>query len=246
MKRHAWMIGLLAGLCLAQTQTARAQAKPDKAASDAGKTANLFFEAAYLREPGDRPWQFRISGNVPSLPGCYLFVHTRDKLLLERHLPHGKIGADKPLVIDVPADGVSGDYRVVIVGFQDDTLDLNLPLTTLPQEVYGRNNFAARNDGAVRFRLPDGMRQMSFSADSGGLRVMQGAQTVADLKAQGERGKRGYVAKIALSPGVDYRLEPYGTFYFGVEEGIFFTSDLRRWFAPDTTLDEVKWWQLRK
>lgn len=232
-----FLLGL--GLTLATRSPARAEPAQEK-------TANLYFQAAYLRETGDRPWQFRITGNVPSLPGCYLLVHTRDKLLLERHLPHGKIAPDKPLVIDVPADGVSGDYRVVIVGFQDDTLELNLPLTTLPQEVYGRTHFAARNDQALLFRLPDGMQQMSFSAYSGGLRVMQGAQTVADVKAQGERAKSGYVAKIALSPGVDYRLEPYGTFYFGVEEGIFLTSDLRRWFVPDTTLEEVKWWQLRK
>lgn len=246
MNRHAWMIGLLAGLCLAQTWTARAQAEPDKPESAAGQTANLCFQAAYLREPGDRPWQLRISGNVPSLPGCYLFVHSPDKLLLERHLPHGRIGADTPLVIDVPADGVSGDYRVVVVGYQDDTLLLNLPLTTLPQEVYGRTQFAARNDRALRFRVPDGMGQMSFSAYTGGLRVMQGAQTVADVKAQGKREKSGYVAKLALNPGVDYRLEPYGTFYFSVKEGIFLTSDAGRWFAPDTTLDKVKWWQLRK
>jgi hypothetical protein len=239
MKRQAWMIGLLIGLCLAQARMDRAQAEPD-----AGKTGNLFFQAAYLREPGDRPWQFRIAGNVPSLPGCYLFVHGPDRLLLKRHLPHGRIVADKPLVLDMPADGVSGDYRVVIVGYQDDTLHLNLPLTTLPQEVYGRTQFAARTDGALCFRLPEGMRQMNFSASGGGLRVMQGRTKVADVKEQGERGKSGYVAKVALSPGVDYRLEPHGTFYFGVKEGIFLTTDPRRWFVPDATLDEVKWWRL--
>lgn len=240
MKRQRWMIALLAGLCLVQTQVAWAQAKPEKA-----KTHNLFFQAAYLRESSDRPWQFRITGNVPSMPGCYLVVHdAKDKILLKRHLPHGKIEVDKPLVIDMPADGVSGDYRVVIIGFQNDTLELNLPLTNLPQEVYGRTGFAARADSALHFRVPDGMQQLTVSAYSGGLRLMQGEQKVVDVKEQGKLEGRNYVAKVALSPGVDYRLEPYGTFYFGVEEGIFFTSDLRGWFVPDAKLEEVKWWQL--
>lgn len=219
---------------------------PLDAAAQSPTDRQLFFEAGYLREPTDRNWSIRIAGLVPSMPGCYLIVHNADgRLLVKRHLPHGNYPAAAPLMIQVPADGITGDYRLIIVGYQDDTLQRQLPLTDLPFEVYGRTYFAARaGSSALLFRVPDGVEAQKVNSYSGGLRIMEGDTVVTDTRKDGKPEGRDFTSTFTPKPGATYQLVPYGCFYFRSETGLFLTFDMARWFAPDPRLEEVKWWQL--
>jgi hypothetical protein len=204
---------------------------------------NLFYQAAFVRESADRQWHFRISGNVPSLAGAYLVAHdVTGRILARHHIPHGRYSDEQPLVFTVPADGVTGDFRIVVVGFQNDVLEINLPLTDLPLEVYGTTFFAARTDKLLFRTLPD-QKQLTLSSNVGGMRLWQGDTALIDTAKVAELKERRRVAVVAVQPQTDYRLDPHSTFYFGVDEGVFLTFDLSRWFRPDPRLDEAKWWQ---
>ncbi len=204
----------------------------------------LFFQAAYLREQTDQLWHVRISGRTPSLAGCYVIIHdAAGRILLQRHIPTGLRPADAPLEIPLPPDGVTGDYRLVVVGFQSDIALLNLPLTDLPLETYGHTFYAARPTARMYFQTTPGQEQVSFYSRNGAVRVLQGDTVLADGKTQGQPKGSVILAPTKVQPGVWYEFQPYGTFYFGVEEGAYLVFDRQRWFAPDPRLEAVKWWQ---
>src|SRR5690606_20980903 len=151
------------------------------------------------------------------LPGCFVIVHDAEgDLLLKRHVEHGTYTAESPLEIAMPADGRAGDYRIVIVGFQNDTLLLHLPLTDLSLEVYGHTFYAARTRAHLLFRVPEGVEQLHFYARNGCVRIHQGDRAILDVAKDGTKKGSVIIASLAVEPGVDYRVEPYGTFYFGV------------------------------
>lgn len=75
----------------------------------------------YFREVTDQPWRLTFVGTIPSLPGGFLLLHdSHHRVIAKRHIPHGQYPPDEPFAIEVPADGRVGDYRLLILGQQED------------------------------------------------------------------------------------------------------------------------------
>jgi hypothetical protein len=76
---------------------------------------------AYVRETKDREWHLYFSGEVPiySWAGASLIVHDATGRIIHREvIPRGVYPKDKPRVITIKPDGLTGDYRIVMVGHQ--------------------------------------------------------------------------------------------------------------------------------
>jgi hypothetical protein len=200
----------------------------------------------YVREAEDREWRLRIVGETPSLCGAYMVIHDEaGKLLHHGEIPHGSHTADKPFVVTLPRDGRTGDYRIVIVGHQEDMLGLQTPITDLPLEVYGGTHFTVGHDPvAVYFRAPEGLTKLTVGAYAGHLQVIKDpGGLVADTK-------KGYVDKKGRNNLVDFQPEPETLyrierqcFYFTAQPAIYLAFDPARWFAPSPKLQDVKWWE---
>jgi hypothetical protein len=96
---------------------------------------------AYVREPVDREWHLYFSGKVPvySWAGASLIVHNAAGRIVHREVvPQGLYPEDKPWVITIKPDGLTGDYRIVMVGHQLQflgvcgTVSSDLPFESFP------------------------------------------------------------------------------------------------------------------
>lgn len=205
----------------------------------------LSYKSAFARETVDQAWSIRLVGSVPSLPGCFLIVHDASgKQLVRRVIPHGEYPPDKALKMEFPADGSAGEYRIVLVGFENDLMSLQLPLTDLPLEVYGGDHFAAAATSRLFFRAPAGKTSMPVASYGGSLRVFENDKEVLDTKRDGKLERYDWRAELPLKADAVYRLEPYACRYFRAHEGIHLAVDPAHWFVPDPKLEEFKWWQL--
>ena len=95
---------------------------------------------AYVRETVDQEWHLYFSGKVPvcSWAGAALTVHDATGRIIHREvIPRGLYPIDKPWVVTVKADGLTGDYRVVMVGHQIQFLgDCGTVSTDLPFDAF--------------------------------------------------------------------------------------------------------------
>ncbi len=76
---------------------------------------------ACVRETQDREWHLYFTGEVPvySWAGAALIVHDATGRIIHREvIPRGVYPKDKPRVITIKPDGLTGDYRIVMVGHQ--------------------------------------------------------------------------------------------------------------------------------
>lgn len=191
---------------------------------------HLLFSNANVREADDQAWTLRVRGQVPSLAGCYLLVHdARGNLVLKTHVPHGDYTGAHPLDLAIPKDGWAGDYRILVVGREADVRGLDLPLTDLKFEVYGRTLFATRSKGPLWFRAEAGETPQEFSGHKGSMKVLEGG---------------GQPLVGPLQPGKLYTLDTTGTFYFNAKPGAYLSFSSDRIFSPNPKLAEISWWQL--
>lgn len=196
----------------------------------AGGGAHLLFGEACVREPVDQAWQLRLSGRVDSLAGCSVVIHDAvGQSVWRAFVPHGNYSAESPFVLEVPKDGRAGDYRIVVVGRERDVLGLDLPLSTLSQEVYGYTLFATRSGKPLWFLAAPGVTHVKVSGHSGPIRVL----------TQPGAGEEARV----LTPGKLYALDTAKTYYFKADPGIHLAFAPDRCFVPEAKLRQFAWWQ---
>lgn len=204
----------------------------------------LMMSNIYFHEDHDQPWELRIVGTVTSLPGVFLIIHdARGRITLKHHVPHGRYTADQPLIIPIPKDAYAGDYRMIILGYQEDIRGLHMPLASLPKEVYGGTVFAARNAPPLYFKAPPGVETLSIRSSSGKQQVYEGDQVVLDTGTDGELQGRNWVAPLKVKPDAVYNFRNLNVFYFGSPDGLLLCFDINRWFVPDNKITEIKWWK---
>lgn len=239
---NGWMLAVVFTLLSVSTGGVLLFGSPAIAQEQAGPD-RLFYQAAYVRETSDRPWTVRLGKGVMSRPGCYIIIHNAaGRILVKQHVPYTGQTDGEATTIHVPADGITGDYRIVFVGFQNDSFGLDLPLTDLPLEVYGPRNFAARRPNKLMFRPAPGVKEMTFSSYSGGLRILRDGKRVADTAIGDVKNPKFGPVTFAVDPDGVYQVDPYGCFYFSSDTPVYLTFDIGRWFVPDPALDDVKWW----
>lgn len=219
---------------------------------------HIMAQGYYLREPTDRAWTLKLTGEVPSMPGMYVIMHDSDgKLMYKAHVPGGPYPADKPFIKHFPADGKTGDYKVVFAGQQNDMLGLDLPLSDLPYEVYGGGWFhIGFSKAPIAFMPGLGVSKMGMRAFRGYIRVVDDKeQVVADAHAginvmvPNESNKNFYNVldhpiEFPVEAGKVYWLTATNA-YIEPRDAIFFSYDPTRLFVPDhVKLDAVKWWEL--
>jgi len=202
----------------------------------------------YAREAADREWHVKIVGEIPSLCGAYLVIHdAKGKSVFHGKVPHGKYPEDKPFVVTVKPDGITGDYKIVLCGNQDDLLGVQVPLTDLPFEVYGGTNFSLGHDADAKpwFKGPPGVSKIKLGAYKGQLKVLdKNGGVVADTRQSKMVEKYDNVVEFPITPGESYQIIRE-TMYFrcATPNTLFLCFDPARWFRPDEALDKVKWWE---
>lgn len=237
---YAWtMVGLL---CLAAARLT---------AVAAAQETNLHHVMAggyYAREVRDQEWHLRLAGEVPSLCGAYVVIHdAAGKTIYHGLIPRGQYPADKPFSVAIPPDGIVGDYKIVLVGHQNDMLGVAAPYTDLPFEVYGGVNFTIGHAPGVNlyFQAPPGITNMNLGAYCGHLKVLDPAgKVVADTRVGGKPRKYDMTIEFDVKPGETYCLQRE-CFYFNsyMPGTLFIAFDPARWFCPNPALDQVNWWE---
>jgi hypothetical protein len=210
----------------------------------------------YVREASDHDWNLQIAGNIPSYSQLYFLVYNVKGRIIFRGAVYGKYTKEKPLLIPIKADGVTGDYKIIILG--KSLLDLNRPITDLPLEVYGGRDFSLAQDKILAyFRPPTGVSKMAMAAYSGDLEVFNiDGSVLADTKATGKVvtdladpnskffGKSDKMVEFPVQAGQTYKLNAAETMYFKTRELTCFAFDPARLFEPDSELDKLRWWEL--
>lgn len=210
---------------------------------------SVFATGCYVREANNQEWSLRLVGKIPSLCGAYMVVHdAAGKTIYHGVIPHGSYPEDKPYVVTIKPDGIAGDYKIVIVGHQNDMLGLTAPFTDLPFEVYGGWTFAIGDDPNTKpfFKAPEGVTKMKLGAYKGHLKVFDKAgKIIADTRVGGQQMKYDNTVEFAVTQGETYQLHREECFYFkSYLPGTFFiVFQPERWFSPSTNLDTIKWWE---
>ena len=210
---------------------------------------NVMANGYYAREAVDRDWHIKLGGEIPSLCGAYLIVHdAKGKPIYHGVVPSGKYTAAKPYTVTVKKDGVTGDYKIVMVGHQRDKLGLLAPWTDLPYEVYGGSSFSVGHDPKlmVYFKGPKGADEMYLGAYKGQLSVFDEAgKLVADTKLGHLHGRYDNAVKFKTVPGKTYQLKRKCFYFRSYTPSTFYLCfDADRWFQPSPELDKVKWWEI--
>jgi len=213
---------------------------------------NIMADGYYAREEKDGDWRVRIVGEIPSLCGAYLLIHDENgKVVYHGVVPHGSYTEEKPFVAKVPRDGIAGDYRIKMVGHQDDKLGVLAPWTDLPREVYGSGGFSTGHDARIKpvFKTPEGVEKMHLGAYKGQLKVYDSkGAVVADTEKTGKlHGKYDNAVEFPVTPDETYTLERKCMYFRSyIPRTCFLAFDESKWFCPSPKLDEVKWWELVK
>jgi len=205
---------------------------------------HLYFKEIIVRETVDSSWKMVFTGQVPSLPGAFLILHNAEGgVLFSQRLPRGEYTETAPFVVEIPKDGKTGDYRMIIVGQQDDMMGFNLPLSSLPSEVYTSSQFATRSEPPLWFVAHAGKHV--FGGSSGAVKVFDAEKLLLDTPPKpGAKRATTSSGELVLEEGKTYSLDTRQTFYFSVEPQVFLTFDKDRLFLPDERLMAIKWWQL--
>lgn len=224
---------------------------------DAVKPKNIHYIMAlgyYVREQEDKDWHINISGKISSLCGIYVIVYDDGgKVVYHGSVPCGEYSDKKPFSIKIPKDGVAGDYKIKIIGAQDDFLGINLPVSDLKEVYYITGTTIGHGKGRyVLFQTPPEQKEVILHAYKGHLKVKDNTgKVVGDSRKDSKYGGDKYGTKyrysnyftLKTSPGVTYRIEPEA-FYFGCKEGLYVMFKPDSWFFPDKKLDNIKWWRL--
>ena len=148
--------------------------------------SQVMADGYYVRETRDQAWQLRITGEIPSLCGAWILVHDRaGRKVVSRQIPHGLYSEEAPWVLEVPRDGIEGDYVIRIIGHQRDLLGIRVPLSDLPGEVYGGNSFTIGHEPGRRiaFQVDESRHQVKLGAYKGHLTVRDATNgIVADTR----------------------------------------------------------------
>ena len=210
-------------------------------------TVGIFYQGTdgyYVREETDREWHLRFQGPIQPACGMYLVVHdAQGRFLAHQAIPEGRHTAASPYVVTIPADGKTGDYKIVLLGTQMDFFSLPLPLTDLPLEVYGGRCFIF-DDNLLKpcFEVPTGVTNVVLSPQRNARVLRADGAVVAELEKQKRLDAKGRpVMDVAVAAGTPYLLEPASR-YFKCDPPLFLACSPERWFAPDPALDKVKWW----
>jgi hypothetical protein len=212
---------------------------------------NVMAAGYYAREVRDQEWRLKLVGEIPSLSGAYVVVHdAKGRLVYGGVIPHGKYPPEKPYQVAVKPDGIAGDYKIIIVGYQDDMLGLMTPFTDLPLEVYGGGTMSMGHDANAKpfFKVPEGVTKMKLGAYVGNLQVYDAAgKLVADTRKEGVKEKYDNTIEFPVIPGQVYRFERQTMYFRSYTPGAFFIGVRpEKCFVPDPELDKVKWWELVK
>lgn len=229
--------GLLPALCPAQ------EAKPGR--------YHVMCNGYYAREVKDQEWHLTLVGEIPSQSGAYVVVHdAQGKCLHHGAIPQGKYPPEKPYLVTIKPDGVTGDYKIIILGHQNDMLGLNVPFTDLPYEVYGGGTMVVGPAANVKpfFKVAEDVTTLKLGAYKGQLRVIGAAgKTVADTREGAIKEKYDNTVEFDVVPGETYQLERECMYFRSYTPGEFFLAFTpERWFKPAPDLDNVKWWDLVK
>jgi hypothetical protein len=226
---------------------------------EVGLTRRLKFSTCYVREKVDGVWHMRVVGSVPRPPGLFVIVFNEAGEIVRRgEIPTGAYTQEKPFLLDVPADGKAQQYVIKLVGQQDNYEGVELPMTDLPGEVYGDNNFALlyrldRPDlhRQVAFQVPEGGEKFQVRAGGSHVRILdEKREVVADSRKDGSKGTDGSTMLLSaqLRAGRIYWLDfdVGNALYFGVTPGpVRVTFDPDRWFEPrlEWELEKRPWWK---
>ena len=219
---------------------------------------SLMASAVFVRETKDQEWHIRVVGSLPCGPGIYVVVfNAQKKMVFHGEIPFGTYAETKPFLLTVPADGVTGDYAIKLVGQQDDIMGLVLPLTDLHHEVYDGTGTAlgyapAGQARLVAFKVPEGQTQIQATGGRGNFRILKAdgsvlidSKTAAIPADSPEKHwkKDELEIRAQVAPGQTYWFDPYEIFYFGFKDPVYLTFDPDLWFAPTFSLGDVKWWK---
>jgi hypothetical protein len=213
----------------------------------------IMAEAIYFQEKEDRAWRLRFTGEVASRAGILFVLHdARGREIRQGIIPFGVHSAEKPFEVAVAVDGITGDYRMVMVGDQTDFLMLETPFCDLPFEVYGGSQFALATNRTLYFLTSKDEKRMALGAYGGHLKVYDEAGAiVADTEKGGTRGvdkafnRFDNVIDFEVSPSTKYRIEASVT-YVHSRNRLCVAFSKEKLFVPDAALDDVKWWELAK
>jgi hypothetical protein len=214
---------------------------------------HLMVDSYYIREATDQEWNINISGKIASLCGIYLIVYNKDsKVIFSGTIPHGEYYRTKPFAIKIPKDGVTGDYKVKIIGFQDDYLGIDMPLSNQQEVYYAKTMSMGQGKGnSVIFQTRPDEKQITLSAYKSNLVIKDlNGNTIADT-ANEKAGKGCVLSKekydncvtFNCEPGKDYVLQSKGA-YLGCKNGFFICLNPGTWFLPDSKLEKINWWNL--
>jgi hypothetical protein len=207
----------------------------------------------YIREATDQEWNINISGKIPSLCGIYLIVYNKDgKVIFKGSVPRGEYDKAKPFTIKIPKDGVAGDYKVKIIGNQDDYLAIDLPLSNQQEVYYAKSMSMGHAKGnSVIFQTRPDEKEITLSAYKAQLVVKDLKGNIIADTSNDKAGKDAVLSKDKYSnivtfkcqPGTDYVLQPEAM-YFGAKDGFFVCMKPGTWFLPDSKLEQINWWEL--
>jgi hypothetical protein len=210
------------------------------------------FDACF-REPADREWHLFFAGEVPvySWAGAAIVVHDAAGKVIHREvIPRGVYPEEKPYVVTVKADGVTGDYRVVMVGHQIQFIgSCGMVWSDLPFEAYGGARVSVEQSPANKpwFKAPEGVAKMKLGADKGKLRILdKDGKVVADTRLNPMKEKGGDAVEFAVTPGQAYRaeLEIGGAALIAyTPERVYLSYEAARWFQPAPELATAKFWK---
>jgi len=242
MRRILLGVTLLSALALAAVALAQ-DVKPAR--------YHVMCNGYYAREVKDQEWHLTLVGEIPSRSGAYVVVHdAHGKCLHHGAIPHGMYPPEKPYLVTVKPDGVTGDYKIIILGHQNDMLGLSVPFTDLPYEVYGGGTMVVGPAANVKpfFKVAEDVTTLKLGAYKGQLRVIGAAgNTVADTRDGAIKVKYDNTIEFEVVPGETYQLERESMYFSSYTPGAFFLAFTpERWFKPSPDLDSVKWWELVK
>ncbi len=211
---------------------------------------HLMVDAYYIREATDQEWNIKISGTIASPCGIYIIAYDKEcKVIFNGTVPQGEYDKAKPFIIKIPKDGVTGDYKIKIIGYQDDYLGIDLPLSN-QQEVYFARRMCRKGNSVIFQTRPD-EKEITLFAYKANLLVkdLQG-NIIADTS--NEKAGNGCVlfkekydncVTFKCAPGTDYVLQSEA-WSLGCHKGFFICLKPGTWFLPDSKLEKINWWEL--
>lgn len=197
----------------------------------------------YVRETADQAWRLRFKGPVAVAPGIGVLVHdARGKLLVHALVPVGAYSDEQPHVIEVAADGVAGDYRIVLSSHRDNLFSQVTPITDLALEVYAGPSVAvAHYTPPMHFMTPPQADTITVSSRMKALDIRAADQAVPAM-GQPVADDAEWKIPVKVTAGVKYWIKPAGS--MGFYPNAYFAYDPQRLFVPDLQFDDLKWWRL--